>query len=198
MPWPSTSTIHFVPFPRLVFPTAAPLFWPTRSCHPERFRPIPAVAGDSARPATAATPPAKHPHLPTAADAASRSPRWDTRWAGRANEPRCATPRESLPHTADSMPTVGPVRRAVASAREINAQSTPTAGLSASCQQLSPMLPYRISACLEAEPIYETSCSCIPKLRALRCRVARSRCCLRCSNSAVPRSTQSCPFVTSR
>src|ERR1019366_2815733 len=75
MPWPSTSTIHFVPFPRLVFPTAEPLFWPTRSCHPERFRPIAVVAADSARPATAATPPAKHPRLPTAADAASRSPR---------------------------------------------------------------------------------------------------------------------------
>src|SRR5271166_5944345 len=144
------------PLPALGFPTAAPLFWPIRSCHRERFRPTPAVAGDAARPATATTPPAKHPGLPTAADAASRSPRWDTRPAGRANEPRCATPRECLPRTAGSMPTVGPVRRAAASARGTNAQATPTAVHSASCQQLSPMLLCRISACLEAEPIYET------------------------------------------
>ncbi len=157
MPWPSTSTIHFVPFPRLVFPTAAPLFWPTRSCHPERFRPIAVVAADSARPATAATPPAKPPRLPTAADAASRSRRWDTRRARRATERRCATPRECLPRTAGSMPTVGPVRRAADSARETNPQLISTAAHSASCQQLSPVLPCRISACLEAEPIYETS-----------------------------------------
>ena len=55
------------------------------------------------------------------------------------------------------MPMVGPVRRVAASARETNPQSTPIAGLSASCQQLSRMLLCRISACLEAEPIYETS-----------------------------------------
>lgn len=27
VPWPSTRTIHFVPLPRLVFPTQSPLFW---------------------------------------------------------------------------------------------------------------------------------------------------------------------------
>ena len=32
-PLPSTSTMHFVPFPRLVFPTPAPLFLPERSLH---------------------------------------------------------------------------------------------------------------------------------------------------------------------
>jgi hypothetical protein len=55
------------------------------------------------------------------------------------------------------MPTIGPARRAAASARGTNAQSTPAVGLSASCQQPSRMLLCRISACLEAEPIYETS-----------------------------------------
>ena len=59
------------------------------------------------------------------------------------------------------MPTVGPVRRAAASARETNPQLISTAAHSASCQQLSPVLPCRISACLEAEPIYETSSSVI-------------------------------------
>ena len=118
---------------------------------------MPAVAGDSERPATAAKPPAKRLRLSTAADAASRSPRWDIRRAGHATEPRYATPRECLPGTAGSMPTVDPVRRAAASAGETNTQSTPTAGHSTSCQQLSPVLLRRVSACLEAEPIYETS-----------------------------------------
>ena len=30
----SATTIHFVPFPFLVFPTQSPLFWPGRSCRP--------------------------------------------------------------------------------------------------------------------------------------------------------------------
>src|SRR5205814_2906687 len=34
-PWPSTTTIHFVPLPFLVFPTQAPLFLPERNCHQE-------------------------------------------------------------------------------------------------------------------------------------------------------------------
>src|ERR1019366_3079459 len=51
----------------------------------------------------------------------------------------------------------GLVRRAAASARETNPQSMPTAVHSASCQQLRAMLLCRISACLEAESIYETS-----------------------------------------
>lgn len=32
IPWPSTTTIHFVPLPFLVFPTQAPPFLPVRSC----------------------------------------------------------------------------------------------------------------------------------------------------------------------
>ena len=39
IPWPSTTTRHFVPFPRLVFPTPAPLFLPGRSSHPQRPHP---------------------------------------------------------------------------------------------------------------------------------------------------------------
>ena len=32
IPSPSTTTIHFVPLPRLVFPTHSPLFWQGRNC----------------------------------------------------------------------------------------------------------------------------------------------------------------------
>ena len=42
-PSPSTSTIHLVPLPRLVFPTAAPPFSLGRSCRRERPRPISTV-----------------------------------------------------------------------------------------------------------------------------------------------------------
>src|SRR5579859_338961 len=38
IPWPSTTTIHFVPLPRLVFPTFEPLFSPVRNCRPETPR----------------------------------------------------------------------------------------------------------------------------------------------------------------
>jgi hypothetical protein len=34
IPWPSATTIHFVPLPRLVLPTQSPLFWPLQSCRP--------------------------------------------------------------------------------------------------------------------------------------------------------------------
>src|SRR6266849_825645 len=37
-PWPSTTTIHFVPLPRLVFPTPAPLFWREQNSRPGRTR----------------------------------------------------------------------------------------------------------------------------------------------------------------
>ena len=156
MPWPSTSTIHFVPFPRLVFPTAAPLFSPTRSCHPETFHPIAATVVGLELPATAAMLPAKHHRLPTAGDDVNRSHRWDTRREGRANAHPCAAPTKCLPHTADSTPTVGPSGLAAASVRERNAQSADSAAPSASCQQLSRVPLSRVSTCLEAEPIYET------------------------------------------
>jgi hypothetical protein len=39
MPWPSTTTIYFVPLPRLVGPTPAPPFSRSQSCRPGRFRP---------------------------------------------------------------------------------------------------------------------------------------------------------------
>jgi hypothetical protein len=40
-PWPSTTTIHFVPLPRFVFPTQAPLFLQRQSSRPRRTRSSP-------------------------------------------------------------------------------------------------------------------------------------------------------------
>ena len=39
IPLPSATTIHFVPFPRLVFPTQSPLFGLVRSSHRQKSRP---------------------------------------------------------------------------------------------------------------------------------------------------------------
>src|SRR5258707_11321297 len=63
-PWPSTSTIHFVPLPRVVFPTAAPPFSLGRSCRRERPRPISTVG--PALPVTYATHSATRLRLPIA------------------------------------------------------------------------------------------------------------------------------------
>src|SRR5881628_1470698 len=43
-PWPSTTTIHFVPLPRLVFPTPAPLFWREQNSRPGKTRSTAAVS----------------------------------------------------------------------------------------------------------------------------------------------------------
>src|ERR1700686_4575821 len=77
-PPPSTSTIHFVPLPRLVLPTAEPLFSPERSFRLEM--PLPPSVGlpHRARPAALARRQATHPALPTASTAASRSQAKDT------------------------------------------------------------------------------------------------------------------------
>src|SRR5262245_61521364 len=40
IPWPSATTIHFVPLPRLVFPTHAPLFCREKARVDERFVPV--------------------------------------------------------------------------------------------------------------------------------------------------------------
>jgi len=48
-PEPSTTTIHFVPLPRLVSPTPKPLFWPARNWRPENFLPNPRCRGHPVR-----------------------------------------------------------------------------------------------------------------------------------------------------
>ena len=97
IPWPSTTTMHFVPFPRRVFPTAQPPFSPAQRSRPEmasseveqQFR-------HPTGPATLATPAATPPALPTAADDASRCSHGDIRLAGRATVREHAEPRESF------------------------------------------------------------------------------------------------------
>lgn len=68
------SAMSFVPLPRLVFPTAAPPFWPPRSCRrgsTPRGRSGPIVAGVPPRPLTPASgSPVAHPHG------------WKRRWQG--------------------------------------------------------------------------------------------------------------------
>src|SRR5229473_6115404 len=54
-PSPSTSTIHFVPLPRLVLPTAEPLFLREQSCHLGRSRPTSADLLHPAPPTAGAT-----------------------------------------------------------------------------------------------------------------------------------------------
>src|SRR5579883_2989915 len=65
-PSPSTSTIHFVPLPRLVFPTAEPPFSPGRSCRREKPRPTSTVPLGPTPPATRARHSATRLRLPTA------------------------------------------------------------------------------------------------------------------------------------
>ena len=71
---PSTSTIHFVPLPRLVLPTAEPPFSPERSCRPET--PLPTTGAGlrrRVRPAAVTKRRATRPALPTGSTVASRS-----------------------------------------------------------------------------------------------------------------------------
>jgi len=128
MPWPSTSTIHFVPFPRLVFPTASPPFWQPRSCRPGRSRPTATAGGGSTRPAAAARLRSRCPRLPTVAVCASRSGRWDTAWEDLATGPLFSAPRGCRLRSPGSRPRAAHGHPAVVWARERNAGSTPTAG----------------------------------------------------------------------
>src|SRR5581483_6464737 len=95
-PSPSASTIHFVPLPRLVLPTASPLFSPGQNCRRERSRPIAAIPPGPVRPAKPATHPAIRLALATVAIAASRSRAKETRRAETATPRRFAKPTECL------------------------------------------------------------------------------------------------------
>src|ERR1700739_4117080 len=161
-PPPSTSTIHFVPLPRLVLPTAEPPFSPERSCRPET--PLPTAAGlpHRALPAVLARHPATHPALPTASAAASRSQETDTCRAKSATPLRSATPTKCPPGSPGWKPTDGLACPCAASALATEARSTPTAPhsitgtASCSCKKfIKPPASCR-SPQLEAEPIYET------------------------------------------
>src|ERR1039458_2140318 len=164
-PPPSTSTIHFVPLPRLVLPTAEPPFWPERSCRPGTSLPTSTVLRRRAHPVTLAKRPATRPALPTASTAASRSPEKDICQAGTATLHPSATPTGCLPDKPGSKPRVGHACPCAASAQAAVARSTPTALhsitqiASCSCKNfIKPPASYR-SPQLEAESIYETRSS---------------------------------------
>ena len=161
-PSPSPNTIHFVPLPRLVLPTAAPPFSPEQSCRPGTSPPTSAALRRPALPAAFARRPATHPALPTASIAASRSQVTDTCRAKTATPHPSATPTGCPPDTHGWTPTVARACPCAASAQAAVARSTPTAPRSttgiASCSYKkfikSPASPR--SPQLEAVPIYET------------------------------------------
>ena len=108
-PPPSTSTIHFVPLPRLVLPTASPPFWLGRSCHPETSRPTSASLRRPMRPTERATHPATRLRPATASAAASRSPARDIRREEIATPPRLQNPQNALKTSPIRCPRPSPV-----------------------------------------------------------------------------------------
>ena len=126
-PWPSTSTIHFVPLPRLVFPTAEPLFSPERNCRPERSPPTSAALRRRAPQAAPATRRAIRPSLPTASDDASRWPGTGIYLAETATLLLFAAPRESPPDTPGLRPMDGRDYPSASSALATAVRLTPTA-----------------------------------------------------------------------
>src|ERR1700722_11351401 len=164
-PPPSTSTIHFVPLPRLVLPTAEPLFSPERSCR--LGTPLPTAAGlpHRARPAALARRRATHPALPTASIAAGRSQAKDTCRAKSATPRRSAAPTKCPPGRPGWTTTDDLACPCAASAQAAEVRSTPTVLHSitrtASCSYKKSIRSpaSRRSPQLEAEPIYETRSS---------------------------------------
>src|SRR5438105_4922130 len=95
-PWPSTTTSHFVPLPRLVFPTPQPLFSPVQNCRPETTRSTATAGARSTRSGTRARCSTTRPARPSPAVAASKSKGADISLASPASERRCAESTESL------------------------------------------------------------------------------------------------------
>ena len=161
-PPPSTNTIHFVPLPRLVLPTAEPPFWPERSCRPETSLPTAAGLRHRVLPATLAMRRATHPAPPNASTVASRSPETDTCRAKNATPHRSAAPTKCPPGRPGSRPMAGPACPCAASAQATEARSTPTAHRSTTqtascpCKKFNKRPASSKSPQLEAESIYET------------------------------------------
>ena len=126
-PPPSTSTIHFVPLPRLVFPTAEPPFWPGRSCRPGTSLPTSAGPRRPARPAAPATLRATRLALPTASDAASRSPARGICRVRTSTRRRSAIPKGCPRNSPGWKPTDVRACLGAVSARAVAERSTPTA-----------------------------------------------------------------------
>ena len=126
-PPPSTSTIHFVPLPRLVLPTAEPLFLPERNCHPGTSLPTSAALRHPGHPAAFARRQAKHPALPTASTAANRLLEKDICRARISMPHPFVAPKGCPPDRPGWMPTDGLDCPCAAWVRAAVAQSAPTA-----------------------------------------------------------------------
>jgi len=72
IPWPSTTTIHFVPLPRFVFPTQAPLFLQRQSFRPGKTRASPVSLVRQVPLETPATPSTRPRALPIGVNASNR------------------------------------------------------------------------------------------------------------------------------
>src|SRR5271163_4556365 len=161
-PPPSTSTIHFVPLPRLVLPTAEPLFSPERNCRPESSPPTSAALRRPAPRVAPARRRAIRPAPPTASADASRWPATDTCRAEIATPLRSARSIKCLPGSHGWTPTDGPAYPCAASAPATAERPTPTARRSTTriascpCKKLNKTTASPKSTWLEAEPIYET------------------------------------------
>jgi hypothetical protein len=115
-----------VPLPRLVTPTAVPPFLHLRSYHRGTSLPTAAFGVNPKAPASGATLLATLLALPIAADAASRSLRWDSRQADRASALRFSVPTKYLPDTRGCWPTGDLAGRVVFEERERNAAAAST------------------------------------------------------------------------
>ena len=96
IPLPSARTIHFVPLPRLVFPTAKPLFLPRQNCRLRRSLPSAAGLVDPVVTVRCAIFLPAPLALPNPVNGASRSIRWDTAAADRATVLPYVTPTRHL------------------------------------------------------------------------------------------------------
>src|SRR5215467_7137459 len=127
IPWPSTRSIHFVPLPRLVFPTAKPPFLQEQNFHPKKS--LPTAKGLVGRDPTAerATLLPTHPAPPIAANDASRWIRWDTARADPAIGLRCAAPIKHPRNKLGCWPTAAHDHRDAASVSEKAVPTSSTA-----------------------------------------------------------------------
>jgi hypothetical protein len=109
-PAPSPTTLHFVPLPRRVLPTARPLFSPGQNCRPRMIHPILAVGVRTTRSRTRARSAARNPAPPNRTAVAGRSRDAGTRPANPASGRRCAESTKCLPALCGRWPAVVPLR----------------------------------------------------------------------------------------
>ena len=101
IPWPSATTIHFVPFPRLVFPTQSPLFWLGQNFHQQRFLPISTGLVYQALREKHAMHQARHHGLPILATCANRLKAKDTTAVNHSTGRHYVIPIKSLQNSGD-------------------------------------------------------------------------------------------------